>query len=113
MKKVITCESVFRGHPDKVCDQISDAILDACLEQDKKSRVAIECAIKDDKVWLFGEISTKVSIDYSKIAKRVLQDVGYEGKFKISIKTDGLFSGVYRVELYNNRGKEEKILIVN
>lgn len=83
MKKVVTCESVFRGHPDKVCDQISDAILNACLEQDKNSRVAIECAIKDDVVWLFGEISTKASVDYSKIAKRVLQDVVYEGKFKI------------------------------
>lgn len=50
MKEMITCESVFRGHPDKVCDQISDAILDACLKQDKNSRVAIECAIKDDMV---------------------------------------------------------------
>jgi len=45
--KIVTSESVFRGHPDKVCDQISDAILDACLEVDKESRVAIECFIKD------------------------------------------------------------------
>ena len=98
MKEVITCESVFRGHPDKVCDQISDAILDACLEQDKNSRVAIECAIKDDVVWLFGEISTKANIDYKGVAKRVLCDVGYEGEFhileKISKQSSDIALGV-------------------
>lgn len=88
MKK-ITCESVFRGHPDKVCDQISDAILDACLKQDKEARVAVECAIKDKEVWLFGEISSKADIDYSVIVKRVLKDVGYEGEYRIHQKISG------------------------
>lgn len=98
MKEMITCESVFRGHPDKVCDQISDAILDACLKQDKNSRVAIECAIKDDMVWLFGEISTKADIDYHCIAKRVLKDIGYKGEFcileKISKQSSDIALGV-------------------
>lgn len=83
MEKIITCESVFRGHPDKVCDQISDAILDACLKQDKNSRVAIECAIKDNEVWLFGEITTNAIVNYSLIAKRVLLDIGYKETFII------------------------------
>ena len=98
MKKIITCESVFRGHPDKVCDQISDAILDACLEQDKNSRVAIECAIIDDMVWLFGEISTTAKVDYTRVAKKVLREVGYEGEFyileKISKQSNDIALGV-------------------
>jgi S-adenosylmethionine synthetase len=98
MEKVITCESVFRGHPDKVCDQISDAILDACLKQDKNSRVAIECAIKDNEVWLFGEITTKAIVDYSLITKRVLLDIGYKENFNIresiSKQSDDIALGV-------------------
>ena len=98
MEKVITCESVFRGHPDKVCDQISDAILDACLKQDKNSRVAIECAIKDNEVWLFGEITTKAIADYSLITKRVLLDIGYKENFNIresiSKQSDDIALGV-------------------
>lgn len=83
MKRIVTCESVFRGHPDKVCDQISDAILDACLKEDKKSRVACECAIKDNQVWLFGEITTNANVDYKEVAKRVLKDIGYDEEFVI------------------------------
>ena len=56
--KIITSESVFSGHPDKICDQISDAILDAILEQDPLARVAIETAIKDDLIIIFGEVMT-------------------------------------------------------
>ncbi len=81
MEKIVTCESAFRGHPDKVCDQISDAILDACLRQDKNSRVAVECAIKNNEVWLFGEITTNAVINCSLIAKRVLKDIGYTDSF--------------------------------
>lgn len=78
--KLITCEQVFIGHPDKVCDQISDAILDECLSQDKKSRVAVETAIKNNQVWLFGEVTTNANIDFSKIVRRVLKDIGYNEK---------------------------------
>lgn len=76
--KILTSEAVFIGHPDKICDQISDAILDACLAEDRNSRVAIEALIKDGTVVLAGEISTHAHIDYERIAKGVLLDAGYE-----------------------------------
>ena len=76
--KILTSEAVFIGHPDKICDQISDAILDACLAEDKGSRVAIETVIKDETIVLAGEISTHAHIDYERIAKVVLFDAGYE-----------------------------------
>ena len=84
--QVITSESVISGHPDKVCDQISDAILDAILEQDKNARVAVETAIKDDLVFVFGEVTTTATVDYADIAKRKLREIGYEESFKVMEK---------------------------
>ena len=81
--KIVTSESVFRGHPDKVCDQISDAILDACLEVDKESRVAIECFIKDNFLVIGGELTTTAKVEPAKIAKSVLTDIGYSEHFQI------------------------------
>lgn len=81
--KIVTSESVFRGHPDKVCDQISDAILDACLEVDKESRVAIECFIKDNCLVIGGELTTLAKIEPAKIAKSVLNDIGYHEHFQV------------------------------
>lgn len=81
--KVITSESVFRGHPDKVCDQISDAIVDACFAEDKESRVAIECFIKDNFLVVGGELTTKANVDVAKIAREVLNDIGYFESFQI------------------------------
>jgi len=81
--QVITSESVFSGHPDKVCDQISDAILDAILEQDKNARVAVEVAIKDDLVFVFGEVTTNAKVDYADIAKWKLKEIGYEENFSV------------------------------
>jgi S-adenosylmethionine synthetase len=75
---VFTSESVSDGHPDKVCDQISDAILDACLEQDPKSRVAIETGIKNSRLFLIGELTTSAEIDPTHIAKQVLIGIGYD-----------------------------------
>ena len=78
-----TSESVSEGHPDKMCDQISDAILDACLAQDPMSRVACETAVKgfeDERaglVLVFGEITTKAKIDYEKIVKNTIDKIGY------------------------------------
>lgn len=86
MMKLITCESVFAGHPDKVCDQISDAIVTECLAQDPKSRVAVECAIKDNIVILIGEVTTNANIDYVEIAYGVLKTIGYTEKFEFLIK---------------------------
>ena len=76
--KIITSEAVFKGHPDKICDQISDAILDECVKQDKDSRVAIETLIKNNIVVLAGEITTKAKVDLKRVAAKVLHDLGYE-----------------------------------
>jgi S-adenosylmethionine synthetase len=83
MKRVYTSESVFDGHPDKVCDRISDEILDAVLEQDKNGRVAVETAIKNDTVYIIGEVTTTAVIDYSLIAKKTLLNLGYLNNFKV------------------------------
>jgi len=85
MGKIITCEQVFRGHPDKVCDQISDSVLDLCLSIDKNSRVAIETAIKNNDVYIIGELTTKAVVDFEKIARKVLKRIGYTEKFNYHI----------------------------
>ena len=77
MYKLFSSESVTEGHPDKLSDYISDSILDACLEQDPESRVAIETAVTTHYCLLFGEITTKAKIDYKKIVKQAILDVGY------------------------------------
>ena len=74
---IFTSESVSAGHPDKVCDQISDAILDATLSQDKDSRVAVETLVKDNQVVLAGEITTNAEIDYTDIVRKTILEIGY------------------------------------
>ncbi len=74
---IFTSESVGEGHPDKVCDQISDAILDALLTQDKQSRVACETLVKSGMVFIAGEIRTKAWVDIESIARSVVNDIGY------------------------------------
>lgn len=76
-RSLFTSESVFIGHPDKVADQISDAILDACLEQDPLSRVACETLVSTGLVVLAGEITTKAHIDYQAIVRQVIREIGY------------------------------------
>lgn len=79
MKKVFfTSESVTEGHPDKICDQISDAVLDAMLEQDENSRVACETVVTTGMIMCMGEISTKAKVDIPKIARKVVADIGYD-----------------------------------
>lgn len=79
MKKVFfTSESVTEGHPDKICDQISDAVLDAMLEQDENSRVACETVVTTGMIMCMGEISTKADVDIPKIARKVVADIGYD-----------------------------------
>lgn len=77
MYKLFSSESVTEGHPDKLSDYISDSILDACLEQDPESRVAIETAVTTHYCLLFGEITTKAVVDYKKIVKQAILDIGY------------------------------------
>lgn len=76
--RILTSEAVFRGHPDKICDQISDAILDACLEQDENSRVAVETLIKNHLVVIAGEVTTKADVTYELVALDVLRSLGYK-----------------------------------
>jgi len=74
---IFTSESVGEGHPDKICDLISDSILDKCLEQDPLSRVAVDVCVKSNLVVLVGEITTKATVDYEYVARQVLLDIGY------------------------------------
>lgn len=83
MIRVVTSESVNCGHPDKTCDIIADAFLDEALKQDPDSQMAVECAIKNDKLFIYGEATTKANVDYDKIAKEVLKDIGYKNEFTI------------------------------
>ncbi len=77
MKRLITSESVSYGHPDKVSDIISDSILDAFLEQDPKSKVAVETMVKDNTVVLGGEVKSTATIDYNKVVRACVKDIGY------------------------------------
>jgi len=81
-KLMFTSESVTEGHPDKLCDQISDAVLDACLEQDPRSRVACETATKTGFVALLGEITTNAVFNYDELARKVITDIGYDSSEK-------------------------------
>jgi S-adenosylmethionine synthetase len=74
---IFSSESVGEGHPDKVCDTISDHVLDACLTQDPKSRVACECFVKSNIVVVGGEITTKAKLDYAAIARAAIREIGY------------------------------------
>ncbi len=74
---VFSSESVGEGHPDKVADYISDSVLDACLEQDKFSRVACETLVKSNCVVIAGEITTKANLDYEKIVRKAIREIGY------------------------------------
>ncbi len=77
-KFFFTSESVTEGHPDKMCDQISDAVLDACLAQDPYSRVACETAIKTGFVLLLGEITTKAFVNFDELVRKVVNEIGYD-----------------------------------
>ena len=86
MRKFFTSESVTEGHPDKICDKIADRILDEALKQDKDSRMAVEATIKDDLVLIYGEANTKAKLDYEKIAKWVIKDIGYKEDYQVMVK---------------------------
>jgi len=77
---IFSSESVGEGHPDKVADTISDAILDACLTQDKKSRVACETLVKSNQVVIAGEITTKAKFDYNEVIRKAIRGIGYVNK---------------------------------
>ena len=75
---LFSSESVNKGHPDKLCDQVSDAVLDTCLASDPKSKVACETATKDNMVMVAGEITTQAKIDYDIVVRGVVAKIGFE-----------------------------------
>lgn len=78
-----TTESVTAGHPDKVCDQISDAILDACLKEDPRSRVAVEVVGSHGMLFIGGEVTTNAKVNYEQIARKVYKDIGYTEELEV------------------------------
>merc|ERR1712000_1464 len=79
---LFTSESVGEGHPDKIADQVSDAILDACLAEDPLSKVACETATKTGMIMVFGEITTRANLDYQKVVRNAIKDIGYDDSEK-------------------------------
>ena len=77
-KRLFTSESVTEGHPDKICDNISDAVLDAIMAQDPNSRVACETAITTGLVLVMGEITTNASVDFQSVVRNTIREIGYD-----------------------------------
>ena len=94
---LFTSESVTEGHPDKIADQISDAVLDAALAEDPTARVACETLVTTGLVVMAGEITTKTQIDYSRVARETIRDIGYtRGKFGFDCDTCSVLSAMDR-----------------
>ena len=92
---LFTSESVTEGHPDKICDQISDAVLDAILERDPMGRVACETTVSTGLVHIMGEISTECYVDIAKIARGVIRDIGYDrAKYGFDCETCGIITNI-------------------
>ena len=95
LKKLFTSESVTEGHPDKICDQISDAVLDAILEQDPMGRVACEVAVTTGLVMVMGEITTNCYVDIPKIVRKTVEEIGYtRAKFGFDCDTCGVIAAI-------------------
>ncbi len=94
-KRLFTSESVTEGHPDKICDQISDAVLDAILAKDPNGRVACETTVTTGLVHVMGEITTSCYVDIAKIARAVIRDIGYDrAKYGFDCDTCGIFTSI-------------------
>ncbi len=116
---LFTSESVTEGHPDKMCDQISDAVLDALLEQDPQARVACETAVKTGFVLLLGEITTTTFVDFDKLVRKVVNEIGFDDSSKgfdgntcavqvaVASQSPDIAQGVDRALEYRKNGTSE------
>lgn len=116
---LFTSESVTEGHPDKMCDQISDAILDAVMEQDPMARVAVETAVKTGFVMVLGELTTTAFVNIDELVRQVVRDIGYDSSEKgfdgttcgvqvaISSQSPDIAQGVNRALEYRKNGNDE------
>ena len=104
---VFTSESVNEGHPDKVCDQISDAILDALLAEDPDSRVACEALIKTGLVVIAGEITSQARVEFGEIAKKVIRDIGYTAESGFNCDSCAIVTAIERQSLDISQGVTE------
>ena len=96
MKKFFTSESVTEGHPDKICDQISDAVLDAILEKDPMARVACETSATTGLVLVMGEISTHCYVDIQQIARDTIREIGYDrAKYGFDCDTCAVLTAIH------------------
>ncbi|MGN0988714.1 MAG: S-adenosylmethionine synthetase N-terminal domain-containing protein, partial [Eubacteriales bacterium] len=96
MRKFFTSESVTEGHPDKICDQISDAILDEILKTDPKARVACETCVTTGMVLVMGEITTEKYVEIPEIARQVVREIGYErAKFGFDSDTCSVLTAIH------------------
>ena len=94
-KRLFTSESVTEGHPDKICDQVSDAVLDAHLEQDPTGRVACETTASTGLLHIMGEISTSCYVDIPKITRQVIREIGYDrAKYGFDCDTCGIITNI-------------------
>lgn len=99
---LFTSESITEGHPDKICDQIADSILDEALRQDPNSKMAVEATIKDDFVLVYGEANTLAHIDYEKIAKDTIKEIGYTEEYNVHVKVNKQSSEINHAVVQDN-----------
>ncbi|KAH9386691.1 S-adenosylmethionine synthetase [Nematocida major] len=105
---LFTSESVGRGHPDKICDQISDSIVDACLEQDRFSRVAVDAVIKSGLVMLVGELTTKAAVDFEEVTRKVLREAGYTHEWGLDPEACTILSHITKQSMDISDGLEQE-----
>ena len=114
MRKLFTSESVTEGHPDKICDQISDAVLDNILAKDPNARVACETTVTTGMVLVMGEISTNCYVDIPKVVRDTIKEIGYDrAKYGFDCDTCSVLSSIELWELMKllKRNKEIKMML--